>query len=132
MIPLALAIAGLVAGAILVVAYAVRLGRRGTSQAVANVASYGYGPSVPLTTERQAKRTDTNLRLEHSLARIARRLSPADYESTLRIRLLQAGMYGLSASARKSSTARTLGSRPRREVKTRWTMPRRPVHSGRI
>ena len=98
MIPLALAIAGIVAAAILAVAHAVRLGRRGTSQAVANVAAYGYGSSVPLTTTRQAKRTESNLRLEHSLARIARRLSSADYESTLRIRLLQAGLYGFRPS----------------------------------
>jgi tight adherence protein C len=97
-IPLALAIAGIVAAAILAVAHAVRLGRRGTSQAVANVAAYGYGSSVPLTTTRQAKRTESNLRLEHSLARIARRLSSADYESTLRLRLLQAGLYGFRPS----------------------------------
>jgi tight adherence protein C len=97
-IPIAFAIAGLVAGAILVVAHAVRLGRRGTSQAVANIAAYGYGASVPLTTARQAKRSESNLRLELSLARIARRLSSSDYESTLRIRLLQAGMYGFRPS----------------------------------
>jgi tight adherence protein C len=94
----ALAIAGLVAAAILVVAHAVRLGRRGTSQAVADVAAYGYGATAPVTTARQAKRSESNLRLEHSLARIARRLSPADYESTLRIRLLQAGLYGFRPS----------------------------------
>jgi tight adherence protein C len=97
-ISLALATAGLVAAAILVIAHAVRLGRRGTSQAVANAAAYGYGASAPLTTARQAKRTESNLRLEHSLARIARRLSSADYESTLRVRLLQAGLYGFRPS----------------------------------
>jgi tight adherence protein C len=97
-IPFAFAIAGLVAGAILVIAHAVRLGRRGTSQAVANITAYGYGPSAPLTTARQAKRSETNLRLELSLAGIARRLSPADYESSLRIRLLQAGLYGFRPS----------------------------------
>jgi tight adherence protein C len=97
-IPLALAISGLVATAILAVAHAVRLGRRGTSQAVTNVAAYGYGASAPVTTSRQAKRSETNLRLELSLARIARRLSSADYESTLRIRLLQAGMYSFRPS----------------------------------
>ena len=98
MISLALAIAGLVAAAILVISHAVRLGRRGTSQAVANAAAYGYGASAPLTTVRQATRTESNLRLEQSLARIARRLSSADYESTLRVRLLQAGLYGFRPS----------------------------------
>lgn len=98
MISLALAISGIVAAAVLAVAHAVRLGRRGTSQAVANVAAYGYGPSAPVTTARQAERSETNLRLERSLARIARRMSSADYESTLRIRLLQAGLYGFRPS----------------------------------
>lgn len=98
MISFALAIAGLVAAAILVIAHAVRLGRRGTSEAIANVAAYGYGATAPITTARQAKRSETNLRLERSLARIARRLSAADYESTLRIRLLQAGLYGFRPS----------------------------------
>lgn len=98
MISLALALAGLVAAVILAVAHAVRLGRRGTSQAVANIAAYGYGASAPVTTARQARRGETNLRLELSLARIARRLTPADYESTLRVRLLQAGLYGFRPS----------------------------------
>jgi tight adherence protein C len=97
-IPLAFALAGLVGAAILVVAHAVRLGRRSTSQAVANVAAYGYGTTAPVTTARQAKRSESNLRLERSLANIARRMSPADYESTLRIRLLQAGLYGFRPS----------------------------------
>ncbi len=98
MIPLGFALAGLVGAAILVVAHAVRLGRRSTSQAVANVAAYGYGATAPVTTARQAKRTESNLHLERSLASIARRMSPADYESTLRIRLLQAGLYGFRPS----------------------------------
>jgi tight adherence protein C len=97
-IPLAFALAGLVGAAILVVAHAVRLGRLSTSQAVANVAAYGYGATAPVTTARQAKRSESNLRLERSLANIARRMSPADYESTLRIRLLQAGLYGFRPS----------------------------------
>jgi tight adherence protein C len=97
-IPLAFALAGLVGAAILIVAHAVRLGRRSTSQAVANVAAYGYGATAPVTTARQAKRSESNLRLERSLANIARRMSPADYESTLRIRLLQAGLYGFRPS----------------------------------
>jgi tight adherence protein C len=97
-IPFALLIAGLVGGAILVVAHAIRLGRRSTSQAIANVAAYGYGASTPLTTVRQAKRGEANLRLELSLARVARRLSSADYEGHLRIRLLQAGLYGFRPS----------------------------------
>ena len=54
MIPLAFALAGLVGAAILVVAHAVRLGRRSTSRAVANVAAYGYGATAPVTTARQA------------------------------------------------------------------------------
>ena len=98
MIPFVLLLAALVAGAILVVAHAVRLGRRGTSQAVANVAAYGYGASAPVTTVRQAKKGEANLRLELSMARLARRLSPADYEGQLRIRLLQAGLYGFRPS----------------------------------
>jgi tight adherence protein C len=97
-IPFALALSGLVAAAILVIAHAVRLGRRSTSQAIANVAAYGYGASAPVTTARQAKRSESNLRLERSLARIARRMTAADYESTLRMRLLQAGMYGFRPS----------------------------------
>jgi tight adherence protein C len=97
-IPLAFALAGLVGAAILVVAHAVRLGRRSTPHAVANLAAYGYGATAPVTTPRQAKRSESNLRLERSLASIARRMSPADYESTLRIRLLQAGLYGFRPS----------------------------------
>jgi tight adherence protein C len=82
-----------VAGATLLAAYAIRLGRRGTTEAVAHVAAYGYGATAPLTTPRQARRSDQNLRLERVMAGLARRLSPADYEKDLRLRLLQAGMY---------------------------------------
>jgi tight adherence protein C len=98
MIALLIVLTGLVAASVLLVAYAVRLSRRSTAQAIANVSAYGYGPTAPVTTVRIAKRTEQNLRLEHSMARIARRLTAADYEQRLRIRLLQAGMYGFRPS----------------------------------
>jgi len=88
----------LVAASVLLLAYAVRLGRRGTTQAVAHVAAYGYGSTAPVTTARLAKQTEQNLRLERSMANIAKRLTAADYEQRLRTRLLQAGMYGFRPS----------------------------------
>ena len=88
----------LIAASVMLVAYAVRLGRRGTAQAVAHVAAYGYGPTAPVTTARLAKQTEQNLRLEHSMAKLAGRLTAADYEQRLRARLLQAGMYGFRPS----------------------------------
>jgi tight adherence protein C len=88
----------LVAASVLLLAYAIRLGRRGTARAVAHVASYGYGPTAPVTTARLAGQTEQNLRLEHSMAKLARRLTAADYEQRLRMRLLQAGMYGFRPS----------------------------------
>jgi len=88
----------LVAASVLLLAYAVRLNRRSTTQAIANVAEYGYGPTAPVTTARLAKRTEQNLRLENQMAKLARRLTAADYEQRLRIRLLQAGMYGFRPS----------------------------------
>jgi tight adherence protein C len=91
-------IALLVAATVLAAAHAIRLGRRGTAEAVAHVAAYGYGPSAPVTTVRQAKRSQKNLRLERGMARIASRLSPDDYEQRLQLRLLQAGMYGARPS----------------------------------
>jgi tight adherence protein C len=98
MIAFALLLAGLVAAAVLLVARAFRLGRRSTAQAVAGVAAYGYGATAPLTTVRLARRGEQNLRLERSMANLARRLTAADYEQTLRTRLLQAGMYGFRPS----------------------------------
>ncbi|HYX85673.1 MAG TPA: type II secretion system F family protein [Gaiellales bacterium] len=94
MIAFALALAGLVAATVLLLAHAVRLGRRSTAQAVAHVAAYGYGATAPLTTARQVARSKQNLRLENAMAGVARRLSSGDYETRLRMRLLQAGMYG--------------------------------------
>jgi tight adherence protein C len=99
MIALSLALAILVGSAVLVAAHAVRLGRRSTGEAVSSLSHYGYGAATaPLTTRRQARRQQGNLALEHSLARVAGRLSPADYERQLRVRLLQAGMYSFRPS----------------------------------
>src|ERR671931_523020 len=99
MIPLSLALAILVGSAVLVVAHAVRLGRRSTGEAVSSLSHYGYGAATaPLTTKRQGRRPQGDLPLERSLARVAGRLSPADYERQLRVRLLQAGMYSFRPS----------------------------------
>ena len=98
MFALLIVITGLVTAAVLLLAYAVRLGRRSTAQAVAHVAAYGYGATAPLTTVRLANRSEQNLRLEHTMARLAKRLTASDYEQTLRKRLLQAGMYGFRPS----------------------------------
>jgi tight adherence protein C len=98
MIALLIVLTGLVAASVLLLAYAVRLGRRNTAQAVAHVAAYGYGATAPLTTARIANRSEQNLRLERTMARLAKRLTAADYERTLRKRLLQAGMYGFRPS----------------------------------
>jgi tight adherence protein C len=65
---------------------------------VADVGAYGYGGTAPLTTLRQAKRREENLRLEHVMAGLARRLSPSDYEKELQLRLLQAGLYKMRPS----------------------------------
>jgi tight adherence protein C len=97
-ITFALVLAGLVAAAVLLLAHAVRLGRRSTAQAVAHVASYGYGATAPVTTVRLARQEQQNLRLEQSMARLARKLTAADYEQNLRVRLLQAGLYGFRPS----------------------------------
>jgi tight adherence protein C len=97
-IAFALLLAGLVAAAVLMLARAVRLGRRSTAQAVAHVAAYGYGATAPVTTVRIAKRGEQNLRLERSMAKLAKRLTASDYEQTLHMRLLQAGMYGFRPS----------------------------------
>jgi tight adherence protein C len=94
----ALLISAIVAASVLVAAYSVRLGRRGTTRAVADVGAYGYGGTAPLTTLRQAKRREENLRLEHVMAGLARRLSPSDYEKELQLRLLQAGLYKMRPS----------------------------------
>jgi tight adherence protein C len=93
-IALSLVLALLVAAAVLALSYAVRLRRNPTVQAVSSLEQYGYGATAPLTTALQVKRRDTNLALERSMAGLARRLSPEDYERRLRLRLLQAGMYG--------------------------------------
>jgi tight adherence protein C len=95
---LPLLISVIVGASVLAAAYGIRLGRRSTTQAVADVSAYGYGLTAPLTTPRQAKRTEENLRLERVMARLARRLSPSDYEKELQLRLLQAGLYGMRPS----------------------------------
>jgi tight adherence protein C len=94
----ALLISAIVAASVLAAAYGIRLGRRATTQAVADVSAYGYGSTAPITTLRQAKRGQENLRLERVMARLAQRLSPADYEKTLQLRLLQAGLYTMRPS----------------------------------
>jgi tight adherence protein C len=94
----ALLISVIVAASVLTATYAIRLGRRGTTQAVADVSAYGYGATAPLTTLRQAKRKEENLRLERVMAGLARRLSPSDYEKELQLRLLQAGLYKMRPS----------------------------------
>jgi tight adherence protein C len=96
MIAIALSVAALLMASTLIAVHAARLSRRGTTRAVASLAQYGYG-SVAVT-PRQAKAREQNLALEQRLAGIARRLSRADYEQHLRLRLLQAGMYGFRAS----------------------------------
>jgi tight adherence protein C len=93
MIGFALLLAGTVAASVLVAAYGFRLGRRETTEAIADVSAYGYGSTAPLTTVRLARRGEQNLRLERVMAGVARRLSPHDYEQDLQLRLLQAGMY---------------------------------------
>jgi tight adherence protein C len=87
-----------VAASVLAAAYGIRLGRRATTEAVADVSAYGYGATAPLTTPRQARRTEENLRLERVMAGLARRLSPSDYEKDLQLRLLQAGLYKMRPS----------------------------------
>ena len=98
MVVLLIVLTGLVAASVLLLAYTVRLSRRGTANAIANVSAYGYGSTGPVTTARVAKQTEQNLRLERSMARIASRLTAVDYEQRLRTRLLQAGMYGFRPS----------------------------------
>jgi tight adherence protein C len=93
-----LLISAIVAASVLAAAYGIRLGRRATSQAVADVSAYGYGVTAPLTTARQVKRGQENLKLERVMAGLARRLSPADYEKDLQLRLLQAGLYKMRPS----------------------------------
>ena len=80
----------LVAGSVLAGAHAMRLSRRSQVAALDNVARYGYDPGE-LTVQVAPK--NENLALERRMASLARRLTSADYEGRLRIRLLQAGMY---------------------------------------
>ncbi len=94
MVAISFVLAVLVGSVVLLIAHAVRLSRRATSDAVSSLAQYGYGAeTAPLTTQRNARRAEGNLALERTLARVAGRLSPADYEQRLRLRLLQAGLY---------------------------------------
>jgi tight adherence protein C len=86
--------AALVAASVLAAARAVRLGRSATASAVGAVGRYGYEARLDLAAPARAE----NLKLETALANVARRLTPADYEQRLRVRLLQAGMYGTRPS----------------------------------
>ena len=79
-----------VAASVLALGLSVRLGRRATAEAIRSVGSYGYGAEVTMPVP---DRTAGNLALERSFASIARRITPADYESKLKLRLIQAGMY---------------------------------------
>ena len=74
-----------------VVARAIRLGRQSTARSLSAVSRYGYDAPAPVVFESPKAQ---NLTLEKSLARIAGRLSREDYEQRLKLRLLQAGMYG--------------------------------------
>lgn len=80
----------LLAASVLVLGLSVRMNRRTTAEAIRSVGSYGYGaePVVPVRT-----RGSGNLTLERSFASIARHFTPDDYESRLKLRLVQAGMY---------------------------------------
>ena len=79
-----------------VVARAVRLGRQSTARSLSAVSRYGYDAPASVVFESPKPQ---NLTLEKSLATIAGRLSREDYESRLKLRLLQAGMYGTRAVA---------------------------------
>ena len=80
----------LLAASVLVLGVSVRISRRTTAEAIRSVGSYGYGaePVVPVR-----GRDVGNLTLENRFASIARRFTPADYESRLKLRLIQAGLY---------------------------------------
>lgn len=84
------------ATAILLVGHSLRLSRRGTVSAINAVSRYGYEAAATAAVE--TARREQSLRLERSMAVIARRLTPADYEQQLRRRLLQAGLYKTRAS----------------------------------
>ena len=77
------------------VARAVRLGRQSTARSLSAVSRYGYDAPAPVVFESPRPQ---NLTLEKSLARIAGRLGREDYEQRLKLRLLQAGMYGTRPS----------------------------------
>src|SRR5690348_10565813 len=88
--------AAMVGAAGYVVARAVRIGRQSTARSLSAVSRYGYdAPAAPVVFESPRPQ---NLTLEKSLARIAGRLSREDYEQRLKLRLLQAGMYGTRPS----------------------------------
>jgi tight adherence protein C len=80
----------LLAASVLVLGLSVRISRRTTAEAIRSVGSYGYGaePVVPART-----RSSGNPALERSFASVARHFTPDDYESRLKLRLVQAGMY---------------------------------------
>src|SRR4051812_38749131 len=83
-------IAFFVAAAVLVAAYAVRMGRRSTVAALDTVGRYGYDTPITRAAERHAERS---MALEKAMAALARRLSKDGHEQRLRQRLVQAGMY---------------------------------------
>jgi tight adherence protein C len=84
----------LLASAVLVLGYGYRAQRAGSRNALQTVGQYGYQAEAVAAEPPRPQ----NLKLERSLADLARRFSPADYESSLRMRLTQAGMYGTRPS----------------------------------
>jgi tight adherence protein C len=90
MIPTCMATAALLIG------YSVRTTRRGTVSAIGAVSQYGYDAAAVAPVD--IRRREQSLRLERSMAVLARRLTPADYEQRLRRRLLQAGLYTTRAA----------------------------------
>jgi tight adherence protein C len=80
----------LIVASVLVLGMSVRLSRRTTAEAIRSVSSYGYGAEPVVSV---GNREAGNQALERSFASIARRFTPDDYESRLKLRLIQAGMY---------------------------------------
>src|SRR4051794_14505155 len=74
--------------------HVVRLTRRPSADALRTVGRYGYdSAAMAASPVVLVPPKAPNLALEKRMAKIARRLSPADYEQRLKLRLLQAGMY---------------------------------------
>jgi len=85
----------LLAASVLAIGTSVRINRRTTAEAIRSVGSYGYGaePAIALPARDVGNRA-----LEKSFASIARHFTPDDYESRLKLRLIQAGLYDVRPS----------------------------------